>query len=317
VNKYYSHIVLSLIIIWLFMTAHSAHAGNDISVAQNISQAIDKANRSLERNLLEGNLTTVIELYADNAILMPEYQPTLNGVDKIRSYFETLDDRRKIVNLSSQSEEMIGLGKYVIDIGSFKTNIEWLNDQDVEPKSYSGKYWRIWNIETETQLKLVGEAFGFYKNIENPQQWVTDMNTWHDASPTGFKASDASLELKAYHALGREGVQHKNGDLRSSLYAPDAIFYPFANTPKKGIEVLKPYLIEYSSNSAYIDSVQTHTHDVIYFDNYLLEFTKFAVAWTYEETTDQANGKGIKIRKRMDNGELLIYRTIGMHNFSG
>jgi hypothetical protein len=212
---------------------------------------------------------------------------------------------------------MIRLNGYVVDIGSFETNLDWLTDNDTAPKTYTGKYWRIWNIEAATDFKLAGEAFGFHKHIQNPQLWVTDKSAWNDPSPSGFKASDASVELKAYHALGREGVRHKNGDLRSSLYTPDAIFYPFANTPKKGIDVLKPYLMEYSSNNTYIDSVQTHTHDVVYFDNYLLEFTKFAVAWTYAETTGQSNGKGIKIRKRMDNGELLIYRNIGMHNFDG
>ena len=203
----------------------------------------------------------------------------------------------------------------MLDIGTFNSEIDWLIEKQHDAQTYSGKYWRIWQVNSAPIPKVIGEAFGFFEHIANPELWVTDMSTKKDLAPSGFKPEDASIELKAYHAIGQQGVKQKNGELRAQLYAADAVFYPFANTPKIGIEVLKPYLIEYSSHGARIESVQTHTHEAIYLGGYILEFAKFAVAWSYDNLPGRADGKGIALRKRMENGELLYYRHIGTHNF--
>lgn len=303
------------LIITPFLWGLSAQAEVRNNVDKDTVQSIRQVNESWQKSLIQGDITKVIEMYADNAIFMPEYQPTLNGSKKIRTYLEALSARRKIKSLRYKADEMHNLGQYVLEIGTFATTIDWIIEQQGKTISYEGKYWRIWNVKAKNTPQVVGEAFGFFEHIPNPELWVTDMGTKQDPAPSGFNPAEASIELKAYHAIGREGVKHKDGELRSQLYAPDAIFYPFADSPKKGIEVLKPYLIQYSSHGARIESVQTHTHEVINVDGYILEFAKFAVAWTYDNVPGRADGKGISLRKRMANGELLIYRHIGTHNF--
>jgi ketosteroid isomerase-like protein len=289
----------------------------NLGVSDELSAEIQRLNKSWEQGIEKGDISKVISLYSQNAIYMPEYQPTLNGIEQIQRYFETLASKRTVHDVRLTSEEMHDLNGYTLEIGVFETSISWLIAQNIGKQKYKGKYWRIWRTDDKKGVQVIGEAFGFFKAIENPSLWVTDKTTRKGGALSGFQPSNASIELKAYHALGQKGVKQKNGALRSQLYANDGVFYPYADTAKRGIEVLRPYLIKYSSHGAFIDSVQTHTHDVLYLDNYILEFTKFNVTWTYNETLGQSNGKGIVLRKRGDNGELRIFRHIGTHNFDG
>lgn len=316
-NLYLVPILLSVIYIFLLNNIAQAQTDthNNTRVESHVLQSISKINQDWQINLRKGDLTKVLEPYAETAIFMPEYQPTLNGVPQIKDYFTKLNQRRKFHKLNYQSTELLKLGNYVLEIGNFEMLIQWLNQQP--QKNYSGKYWRIWDTDNPLTPKIIGEAFGFYKHLENPELWVTDRKTRAGLSPSGFKAADMSIELQAYHALGQKGVQQKDGELRAKMYAQDAIFYPFADTPKKDMSELKPYLIQYSSHGATIASVQTYTHEVIYLEDFILEFAKFAVAWTYDGVPGSANGKGMSLRKRLENGELRFFRHIGMHNYDG
>ncbi|MCF2949425.1 hypothetical protein L0668_14995 [Paraglaciecola aquimarina] len=317
-NLHLLPMVLSVICICLL--SNSAQAQNNsktTNVEKHIAQSINNINQHWQTNLQKGHVAKVLEHYAEKAIFMPEYQPTLNGAQQIKDYLTALNKQRKFHQINYQSTEMLKLGKYVLEIGNFDMDVQWLNHTST--KTYTGKYWRIWDTDSgvKKELQIIGEAFGFYKHLENPELWVTDRKTRAGLSPSGFKATDMSIELQAYHSLGQKGVKQKDGELRAKMYAQDAVFYPFADTPKKGMEVLKPYLIQYSSHGAIIESVKTYSHEVIYLDGFILEFAKFAVAWTYDGVPGSANGKGISLRKRLENGELRFFRHIGMHNYDG
>lgn len=294
-----------------------AQSTSNIDVTSEVKAKIRIQNERWVQSQMGGDIQQLIKQYDQNAIYMPEYQPTLNGIAQIKAYFTSLAKRRKVDNMNLYSQELIALKDHVLEIGMFETSITWSATQHSDALAYTGKYWKIWKTFEDGTIKLIGEAFGFFSPIQNSEFWVTDMSTKKSAAPSGFKPADASIELKAYHSIGQKGVQQKNGLLRSQLYADDGVFYPYAETEKRGIDVLRPYLIQYSSHGAIINSVQTHTHDVLYLNNYILEFGKFSVTWTYDETPVQANGKGIALRKRLENGELRIYRHIGMHNFEG
>jgi ketosteroid isomerase-like protein len=283
--------------------------------AEEFRSQIKHQSKLWQQALVERDLDKTLSIYEEQAILMPEYQPTLNGLGKIREYYTSLNKRRNVRNISMVEEELVMLDQYLLEIGAFESDIDWLSNSAINSQKYTGKYWRIWKVNQSSEIKVFGEAFGFFEPIPNPHLWVTDVKTRQDFSPSNFKPSAASIELKAYHAIGEKGVRQKNGVLRSQLYASDAVFYPFADSPKRGIEVLQPYLVQYSSHGAIIDSVQTHTHEVVYLKDYIIEFTKFAVAWNVDEFPGQANGKGIVLRTRLKNGELRIFRHIGLHNY--
>lgn len=306
--------LLLLTVVWSPAYAAANQSARSTVLPSEINAEIQQLNNSWEQGLIQGDIPQIIKLYAKDAIYMPEYQPTLNGVAQIQGYFESLASRRTVHSIRSSSREMIDLKGYVLEIGTFETSISWSALKNTAALDYTGKYWRIWKTDENKAIKVIGETFGFFEEIQNPSFWVTDKTTRKSGAPSRFQPSNASIELKAYHSIGQKGVKQKNGLLRSQLYAVDGVFYPYADTEKRGIEVLRPYLIKYSSHDAVVDSVQTHTHDVLYLTNFILEFTKFNVTWTYNEVPGQANGKGIVLRKRLDNGELRIFRHIGTHN---
>jgi len=264
--------------------------------------------------IINGNLPSTMSTYSEMAIVMPEYQPTLNGKDTVERYYSALNKRRRISQFSLTSQQRFEIGEYIFDIGQFDLTISWKKGWKKQKEQLSGKYWQTWTTAQSGELVIVGETFGFNQPYEHPERWVTQPETRTTPSPTGFKPDQASIELKAFAAIGRQGVMRKDGELRAQLYADDAIFYPYADTPKQGIDVLRPYLIKYSSHDAHMDWLQTHTHDVMYLGDYIYEFNKFAVGWTYGGKPEHRNGKGMRIWKRLANGQLRIYRHFGTHN---
>lgn len=305
---------IALVGIMALSQAYSSCAISNV-VNKKVADEIKKQTNLWKLAVIEGDVNSIASVYTKQSILMPEYQPTLNGLKTIRSYYSSLNNRRTVSEWSTKSDELFSIDGYVCDFGTFVTTIKWGENESSEGDKLTGKYWRLWQVNNEGDYKIRGEIFGFHKPIDNTKDWVTNVFTKNDAAPSGFKPGDLGVELKAFHALGQQGVLRKDGELRAQLYTDDAVFFPFADTAKRGIDVLRPYLKAYSNHSAYIDYLQTHTHDVIYLNEYVFEFTKFNVGWSVDGNLGQSTGKGMRLWKRLDSGQLRIFRHFGTHNY--
>ncbi|NAS11144.1 Cif family virulence factor [Poritiphilus flavus] len=238
-----------------------------------------------------------------NGIFMLEYQKTLKGHEQILAYYEKVFDEYKIVALNPLIEEVIELPGYKIEIGLFSQKIK--SPRLKEPFQQNGKFWCIWK-ETTGGYKLYAYAQGYHRELTQEEYVVVDKGI--------VPANNGNLELRAYAAYGEKAIKNWDAQMRIDLYAEDAIFYPFADKAKVGLEVLKPYLKDYHKGDVEIDHIKVLPYEYVYLEDHILEYSLFEVDWRFKENSGTNEGKGIRLWKRQPDNSLKIYRHIGLHN---
>lgn len=257
------------------------------------------------------DLSGFLEHYEENAISMPEYQPALYGKTNIATYYREIFRRQDIQSYQRTTEEIIHLGRTIVEIGTFQKSYYEMASAD-SLLAQNGKYWHTWVREEDGSYELKGEAFGYLHPIDQAEALVV---TIPDTPPPGTSEKIAPFELRAYNALMEKLVQSRDGADRSAFYAPDGKFMPFAEPSVSG-EAIKPYLTEYSSRGEItIDSVSIYTDHFERFEAQLLEYYQFRVQWSAAAASGRTTGKGIRIWRRQADGSLKMYREISTHNY--
>jgi ketosteroid isomerase-like protein len=259
------------------------------------------------------NLDVFLEYYDDHAITMPEYQLTLRGREEIKTFYREIFYRQNIKKFQRQAHEFIHMNEVIVEIGSF--NKEYTDSRTDTLVSLNGKYWMVWENQSDGSFKLKGEAFGFFHQVKDPESLIVSMLTTQPDESDIPSMREVPFELKAYNALMEKGVRNRDGNLRSEFFTMDGAFYPFADTAVTGMDQVKPYLMEYSGRGAVtIDSIMCYTYDYKILSEYVLEYDMFKVRWSVPKFSGRTEGKGIRIWKRQEDGSLRLYREIGTHN---
>lgn len=254
--------------------------------------------------LVNENSSAIQDIIAHDAIFMLEYQRTLRGKEQIHEYYTLLFSDQKIHTLKSEVSETIVLGDYIIEIGVFSKEF---NRSDLgKPLQHEGKFWRIWR-KNNTRLQLFAYAEGYHRELRPEEFTVIDSGI----SPE----KTTNLELRAYAALGEKAIKEWDPETRIELYAHDAIFYPFADSAKVGIEVLKPYLRSYHRPGVQIDHIKGVPFEFIDLQDYIIQFSTFEVDWRFKDMSGTNKGKGMRLWQRQEDCSLKIYRHIGLHNY--
>jgi ketosteroid isomerase-like protein len=72
------------------------------------------------RTALEKDVGARMRYYLPNAISMPEYQPTLEGVDAISKYYWAIFSRQNLSRFERQIGEVFELEETIVELGSFR-----------------------------------------------------------------------------------------------------------------------------------------------------------------------------------------------------
>ncbi len=276
-----------------------------------VKEQIQQLSRALTEAEKNDDLKTFLTYYDESAISMPEYQPTLHGIPEIQSFYREIFGRQRIKTFHRQAEEIIELDSTIVEIGTFQK--EYTDSQADTLVTRHGKYWNVWYRQKEGNYRLKGEAFGFFHPVAHPEALTVRFEKVPAvASPVSLK--EMPFELKAYNALMEKGVTNRDGVLRAEFFTEDAVFFPFQEPAVRGMDQLKPYLINYNSGKVTIDSISVYTYDYERFDEYILEYAEFRVRFTVPDFSGKTEGKGIRIWKRQADQTLKIYREIGTHN---
>ena len=262
------------------------------------------------------NLQAFLSFYNSDAISMPEYQPTLDGLHQIEAFYSEIFRRQDIVSFTKTTEEIFDIDNLIIEIGLLdKSYRAAVTDTII---NQHGKYWHVWQKQPDGSLKIEGEAFGFFHHVANPEPLTVtfeevEWNQQHNGTRLGV---EYPFELRAYNSMMEKGVQTRDGEFRSNYFTEDGSFKPFAEPTVTGMAEIKPYLIAYSRRGQVkIDSVAVFTYDFRYLDGYVLEYDMFRVRWTNNDMQGRTEGKGIRLWRRMDDHSLRLFREIGTHNY--
>ena len=119
---------------------------------------IEKLNKDMVQNLLEGNTEKNLSMYAEDAISMPSYEPMSEGLDKIRESHEKMKSSgMKFDSFAPTILKVLPGEKLITEIGTYKVSMSMpgmdqaMNDQ--------GKYMTIWEKQSDGSLKIKVETW--------------------------------------------------------------------------------------------------------------------------------------------------------------
>lgn len=91
---------------------------------------------------------------------------------------------------------------------------------------------------------------------------------------------------------------------------------PFADTPKIGMDQIRPYLTAYTEGSRGVsfDSVRIWNAGFEDHGDWVIEYPKFRVEWRTPAQSGSSQGGGLRLWKRMPEGSLKLHRQLATHD---
>ena len=134
-----------------------AAAGGDEKLMQEVTEIGD----ALAEALLANDIETMLDMYADDAISLPNYSPRMQGAEAFREHHAQMSGAGiKINSFESHPTDVWKAGDHVIEIGHFAIEMDMPGMRGIKDK---GKYMTVYVRDGGT-LKIKAET------------WNTDMN---------------------------------------------------------------------------------------------------------------------------------------------
>lgn len=273
-----------------------------------VKKKILTLNNALVEAAMSKNFDQVADIYAEDALLLAEYNPLIDGKAGIKKYYTEIFKRQNPRTYKKEMTELFNFGKTVLEIGTFQ---KFFADQEEQ----SGPYWNVWELQEEGILLLKSETFGFFDQIENPSTLVVDSIPECIWKMRARENIQIPLEYNAYGALMENIVRDRDTKKLLELYTEDGSYTPYLDTTKAGAINLSTHYYAYHKNPVVIDSIETSTYDYILVPNGVIWHTQFYVEWTVPELSGKNEGTGIVYWKRQDENSLRIHRQIGHHTY--
>lgn len=119
---------------------------------------IEKINKEMAKNMLEGNTEKILELYTDDAISLPSYEPMHDGIAAIRKASEEMAKTGwKCSSFETTTLKVMPNGNLITEIGTYKIKMT-MPGMD-KPMDDHGKYLTIWEKQTDGSLKMKIETW--------------------------------------------------------------------------------------------------------------------------------------------------------------
>jgi len=292
-------------------------AGPSRAEAQLTKTVLEQLRDIFIRTAVEKDVGTRLRYYVPNAISMPEYQPTLEGVEAISKYYGAIFSRQNVTHFERQIGEVFELEETIVELGSFR--LEYTDAKSGQASLQEGKYWNVWARQVDGGLKIKAETWGYFRPMTDPATLTVEIPAGA-SHPSPRKLDDQGenlrFELHALNALMKEAVLNHDTELRLGFFTRDAVFMPHADATRSGIDEIRKYLVEYNARTVVLEAARIETFEFERVSDYAIEYSRFNVKWRVPELSGVATGKGIRLWKRQPGGALKIVREIATHDFA-
>lgn len=123
-------------------------------------------NSDMRKYMLEGNTEKNLELYANDAISLPNNEPMLEGLPAIRKANEEMvKSGMKITSFEPTIVKVIPNGNLITEIGTYKISLSAPGTD--QPMNEQGKYVTIWEKQNDGSLKIKVET---WNSDQNPME---------------------------------------------------------------------------------------------------------------------------------------------------
>ena len=119
---------------------------------------IEKLNKEMVQNMLEGNTEKSLSMYAEDAISLPSYEPMSEGIEEIRESHEKMASMGwKFDSFVPTIVKVIPGENLITEIGTYKISMSMPGmDQSINDQ---GKYLTIWEKQPDGSLKVKVETW--------------------------------------------------------------------------------------------------------------------------------------------------------------
>lgn len=153
----------SLFVIAMFM----AVSGFAQQSARDYQAQIEELNKQMAESVIKGEFNE--NLYTEDAISLPSFEPMLEGKAEIRKATEDMAKTgMKVSEFEPTIVKVIPEGNLITEIGTYR--IKFTMPGMEEPMEDKGKYLTIWEKQKDGSLKVKVETWNSDVNPMDPQQ---------------------------------------------------------------------------------------------------------------------------------------------------
>lgn len=139
---------------------------------EKLKAAVQEGNDKYAKAMIDGSYESTLELYADDAIVMPSYSPMQKGIKEIKDGMSMdAQSGNKYTEFSLTASDVFQHGNLVYEIGKYKLTLEVKGMNN--PIKDEGKFLTIFEKQDDGSLKIKADI------------WNTDMNPWASMKNTG------------------------------------------------------------------------------------------------------------------------------------
>jgi len=126
--------------------------------SDDLKSQIEKINKEMTKNMLEGNTEKSLSMYTEDAISMPSYEPMHEGIDAIREATEKMAKSGwKCNSFEPTTLKIVPNGNMITEIGTYKISMS-MPGMD-KPMDDHGKYLTIWEKQKDGSMKVKLETW--------------------------------------------------------------------------------------------------------------------------------------------------------------
>jgi ketosteroid isomerase-like protein len=283
-------------------------------VQASMSSKVAAAQQELRTAVLSNDAEARVKLYRADARSMPEYQPALYGTGQIAAYHRALGSRLKMTRFDPVTSEVFDFGQAALEIGTFTAAWSTVAGGAEERR---GKYANVWSVEPDGSLRLKADVWGYFENLPDPKLFFVAMAEKEPAANAASAADPRLAEmLRTMDEEDARAVRTRDLEARLAFLTEDAVIMPFADITRRGMSEIRPYLTAYTAagNGITFDSVRVWNTGFEDFGDYVIEYSKFHVAWRWPGNAGVTKGGGLHLLRRMPDGSLKRHRQIGTHD---
>lgn len=255
------------------------------------------------------SINQIVGLFDTNATLLPEYHRSLWGITQIQAYYTMFFEKTKTKSYQKEPFELLKVGPYYVESGTFEHDYKTPNDQDFK---YKGKYMTYWEFQEDGNPKVIAHISGASHYFEADKlDFVTVPS---QERPTIKSTTQWEREIEQRRKQVYQAVLTNNTQEQMKSYAEDANYMTYYDPPFIGKEQITAYFKAHNNTAVQRDSLMTRTIKVIDIGDHALKFGEYYVEWTWEKQPSFISGKGLTLYKRMEDGSIKIFRQMINHS---
>lgn len=274
---------------------------------------IEDYNSAFARAFIQKDKLNLIKPYTESSVFMPEHSRQRVGKKSIADFYEQWLRDTKINSYQKTIFELIDLGNFKLEIGTFDENLQLKGEQTF---AYSGKYMILWKQSSKKNqpMTIAAEIWGANSYFDDKQ--IPDINDENNPVTTELNASyPLTAEVKARNNKIQNLVQKRLGAEHAKLFMSDAIYLTYYTPMLIGTTDITNYFIEHEKpGTLKIDSISIKTSGIIDAKNTVVEFGFYSVDWSDGDKKGNVKGKSINVWKKNAAGELMLFRQIVNHD---